>query len=205
MDGDNPVLLAFDAPLGWPSPLGASLVNRVAGQPLQSDIDRAFQRTADLEIQRRLKPRPLKVGADKIARTAHAALALPDEIRHQTGQPIPLAWDREKLAETKVIEVYQAAATLCSLGLRHQGYKKADQESVSRRREIIKRLRERIEIPRGIKILNQNAHVLDAVVCVLAGADFLNGNAVGPGPNHVAAARKEGWIWVREGDATKAP
>src|SRR5438045_731599 len=58
-DRDNPVLLAFDSPLGWPSPLWANLIGHVAGQPLQVDRDRAFQRTTDLEIHGRLKIRPL--------------------------------------------------------------------------------------------------------------------------------------------------
>lgn len=38
------------------------------------------------------------------------------------------------------------------------------------------------------------ADVLDAVVCLLAAADFLAGAC--PPPEHLDRARKEGWIWV---------
>jgi len=38
--------------------------------------------------------------------------------------------------------------------------------------------------------------VLDAVLCVVAGLDFLAGAA--PGPADPEAARREGWIWVKE-------
>lgn len=196
IDGDDPVLLAFDAPLGWPSPLGASLVVHVAGTPLETDIDSAFQRTTDLEIRRRFQIRPLEVGADKIARTAHAALALLDENRHETRLPIPLAWDWQKLGAAQVIEVYPAA-TLRTVLLPHKAYKKAKPEARRRRQEMIKGLREWIEIPAGITVLEQNADVLDAVVCVLAGADFLRGLCVEPELDQVKAAKKEGWIWVR--------
>ncbi len=39
-----------------------------------------------------------------------------------------------------------------------------------------------------------NADMLDAVVCILAGRDFLKGWAFKP--RDQAMARTEGWIWV---------
>ncbi len=39
-----------------------------------------------------------------------------------------------------------------------------------------------------------NADMLDAVVCILAGRDFLEGWAFKP--RDQAMARTEGWIWV---------
>ena len=39
--------------------------------------------------------------------------------------------------------------------------------------------------------------VLHAVLCLLAGVDFLSREAVAPEPERVALARREGWIWVR--------
>jgi hypothetical protein len=38
--------------------------------------------------------------------------------------------------------------------------------------------------------------VRDAVVCTLAGADFLAGRVMAP--DDLALARREGWIWVRQ-------
>jgi len=43
----------------------------------------------DDEIFARLEKRPLDVGADRIARTVHAALALLEELGRLPGQPIP--------------------------------------------------------------------------------------------------------------------
>ena len=54
-----------------------------------------------------------------------------------------------------------------------------------------------VALPRGMAILEHNADVLDAVVCVLAGVDFVTGQATGPGPDILEMAKKEGWIWVR--------
>jgi len=48
----------------------------------------------------------------------------------------------------------------------------------------------------NLDLLLDNPDVLDAVVCVLAGRDFLCGNA--RPPEHMDLALKEGWIWVRD-------
>jgi hypothetical protein len=41
----------------------------------------------------------------------------------------------------------------------------------------------------------ENADVLDAVVCLLAAADFLSGRAFPP--THPEQSQQEGWIWLR--------
>jgi hypothetical protein len=46
------------------------------------------------------------------------------------------------------------------------------------------------------QVLLENSHMLDAVVCVLAGADFLRGQCFRP--KNLLSSKKEGWIWVRE-------
>jgi hypothetical protein len=38
---------------------------------------------------------------------------------------------------------------------------------------------------------------LDALLCVVAGLNFMDGAALGPGPDERAVAEREGWIWVR--------
>jgi hypothetical protein len=68
---------------------------------------------------------PLDVGADRIARTAHAALRLLQELRERTHMSIPLAWDRNFKPEVQAIEVYPAGS-LKSYGIRHSGYKGND-------------------------------------------------------------------------------
>src|SRR5215468_8801728 len=68
------VLLALDAPLGWPVALGEALAMHQAGCPLPATANEMFRRLTDDHIYRRLGRRPLEVPADRIARAAHAAL-----------------------------------------------------------------------------------------------------------------------------------
>ena len=51
-----------------------------------------FWRTTDVFIQQKLKKTPLDLGADRIARTAYAALAVLGSLRAELGISIPLAW-----------------------------------------------------------------------------------------------------------------
>jgi hypothetical protein len=132
------------------------------------------------------------VDADRIARTAQATLRLVAGIRKLTGHPIALAWSREVLDGLAAIEVYPAA-TLSSHGLRASGYKNSRDEK--QRAEILQGLGERVEIePKLRTLLTSNADALDAVVCVLAGSDFICGHALPP-PD-LDEAKREGWIWV---------
>jgi hypothetical protein len=59
---------------------------------------------------------------------------------------------------------------------------------------LIEWLSEHIEIQGPTTLLEENADALDAVICVLAGWDFLRGSALAPTDPEQAA--KEGWIWV---------
>lgn len=106
------VLIALDAPLGWPQKLGVSLSAHRAGFPLQAEANQLFRRMTDVEIKNRLGKQPLEVGANLIARTAVAALSLLDEIRRVTGRPIPLAWVPEETEPWRAIEVYPAATRI---------------------------------------------------------------------------------------------
>ena len=74
-DADH-VLLAVDAPLGWPARLSPALAEHRAGDLITDDPALMFQRDTDRFIHQTLAKRPLDVGADRIARTAHAALRL---------------------------------------------------------------------------------------------------------------------------------
>jgi hypothetical protein len=80
-------------------------------------------------------------------------------------------------------------------GLQSRAYKKP--EAVQARIGILNGLE-----GLGIKIndrarLNakESADSLDAIICVLAGMDFLKGDAHPPEKSELAA--KEGWIWVK--------
>jgi predicted RNase H-like nuclease len=186
---DGSVLLAIDAPLGWPEAMGRTLVAHRAGEKIAVAPNEMFRRGTDRFIQSELYKTPLDVGADRIARTAHAALRLLSDIRTRVGRSIPLAWD-SRFSGVAAIEVYPAA-TLVAHGFRSAGYKAKAQ--LAERREIITSLRgEDIDIGTHESALEDSADTLDAAVCLLAAKDFLESRATCPANR--ALAEYEGWI-----------
>ena len=111
--------------------------------PIETPANATFCRTTDLFIQQKLKKTPLDVGADGIARTAYAALAILGNLRTELGMAIPLAWTPLDISPVAAIEVYPAA-TLLAHRIRSSGYKKHDQ--TEERREIVEALRARLTI-----------------------------------------------------------
>jgi hypothetical protein len=110
-------------------------------------------------------------------------------------RPIDLAWDVAVEPGVHAIEVYPAA-TLKILNWPSTGYKKKDQLDI--RQKILAKLKEEIALPSDTSIAEADADVLDAIVCVLAGQDFLTGKAQPPPDQELRdCAKKEGWIWVR--------
>ncbi len=191
-------LLALDAPLGWPAALGPALAAHRAGAVIREPSDRLFRRETDRDVHRRFRKMPLEVGAERIARTARAALETLDEVRSRTGLAIPLAWGPNETGRAAVIEVYPAG-TLLTHGFPAAGYKKPEQRPV--REAILDRLAGVLALPDDREPMLMDADRLDAAVCILAAADFLAGRAVPPGDQ--TTARKEGWIWVAGGTSTE--
>lgn len=195
LPANGPVLLTIDAPLGWPALLGSSLAQHQAGSPLTAVANQLFRRETDRFIQETLAKTPLDVGADRIARTAHAALVMLDQLRRQTGQPIPLAWRPEDVSTLQAIEVYPAGF-LSAIYDRGQVPAYKGKKGRDGRELIVNRLQHYLTLPADQTILTQNDNALDAVICVLCGADFLQGIAMPP--INQKKAQKEGWIWVRK-------
>ena len=131
------------------------------------------------------------MGADRIARTAFAALAMLREVRDAAGAPIPLAWTASPAERPAAIEVYPAA-TLKAHGLSVPGYKRY--QSGPARRDIQSFIERRLEDDCGFDVATGRHHVLDAILCVIAGLDFLAGDVYRPVDREVA--EREGWIWV---------
>ena len=190
--GGRPAVLAFDAPLGWPTALGTELSAHCAGKPVAAPPNEFFRRDTDRFVKELIGKQPLDVGADRIARTAHAALSLLAAVREGSGQSLPLLWDAESAGSGGALEVYPAA-TLTAHGLPSSGYKKASDRAV--REEIVAGLGTRCDLAVASEPMLENADVLDAAVCLLAAADFLSGSS--HSPPDPARAKKEGWIWVR--------
>jgi len=180
-------VIALDAPLGWPEPLAPALSGHLAGQPVGPAPNTLFRRFTDDEMYRRLEKRPLDVGADRIARTAVAALTLLDAIRGRVGLPIPLAWQPAEDCSLRAIEVYPAATRL-GHGAPDKGGSLVGLDKVLR------------FSPAPSAELSRDA--IDAAVCALAAADFLRGDAIPP--DDLQLAEREGWIWAPAGRPTMA-
>lgn len=190
----GPTLLALDAPLGWPTRLGETLVHHSAGMPLGAEADQLFSRYTDHFVHTMIDKKPLEVGANLIARAAHATLALLPAISTQSKQPVKLAWIPSIQPGISAIEVYPAA-TLKAHTLPSEKYKNR-KKVLENGQEILVGLGERLVLPEDTSLLMSDADALDAVVCVLAAADFLSGKTLAPPDKKLA--QKEGWIWVRD-------
>jgi hypothetical protein len=150
-----------------------------------------FRRYTDRFIQEKIGKTPLDVGADRIARTAYSALTLLGALRRRLRCNVPLAWSPEHRDSVAAIEVYPAA-TLLAHTINAGRYKKPGNHA--ERDGIINSLRSHLSLPEDTSPIRKSADALDAVVCLLAGADFLLGQAMPPADH--ALAKKEGWIWV---------
>lgn len=178
--GCEDVLIGLDAPLGWPKRLGPILREHRAGEPLGLESNLLFRRETDNAIKARLAKRPLEVGADRIARTAVAALALLARIRHAAGRPIPLAWGHLEEERWRAIEVYPAA-TRRAYGAVDKGGSLVG----------LDRFLDWTAVP---DLESHTTDVIDAAVCALAIGDFMRGLAMPPAD--LETAKIEGWIWA---------
>ena len=201
---EMPVLIAIDVPLGWPDAMkGRSFSTHRAGQPLEGGADWLFSRETDRQIRERLGKRPLEVGANLIARSAHGALGflrdLSREIHRQMDVPLPLAWSPRDLADGPcVVEVYPAA-TLEAHRFPPGNYKKRGDDGLPARKRILDCLAaQRWRIEPNADYIAKNDHMVDAALCVLAGWDFLDERAPAPNPDVRQRAEREGWIWASQ-------
>ena len=174
------VLLALDAPLGWPAALGEALAIHQAGWPLPRTANQLFRRETDDRIYERLGRRPLEVAADRIARATHAALCFLEDLRGAVGAPVELVWSRDWPGRFGVIEVYPAATRL-ALGVAKGGGSLAGLEG---------RLRF------SSSAMPSSEHERDAVVCLIAAEEFLAGRGEAPPLELMSRVRREGWIWA---------
>ena len=174
------VLIALDAPLGWPRALGESLHGHRAGAPIGANSNQLFRRAADALIKQHLGKLPLEVGANFIARTAASALVLLDCIRRETGRAIPLAWAPDESEPWRVIEVYPAATRIAHAAPDVGG--------------SLNGMAGLLDCSAVTPAVRASKDAADACVCALAAADFLQGRAIGPTDTETALI--EGWIWA---------
>ena len=190
--GAEAFVVALAAPLGWPQPLAASLLEHQAGEKLAAPRDTLFRRQTDRELRKALGRWPPEVGADRIARTGWAALELLSEIRGLSQRPVPLAWQQG--VESGAIEVYPAA-TLLAHGHSSTSYKAKTPAGRRARQDLLQRLAAEMTLEVASAVLIEDPNQFDAVLCVIAGADFARGVCVEPTDRELA--KREGFIWFR--------
>ncbi len=199
---DSRVLIAIDAPLGWPDAMRSEkFVRHSAGERMDVCADELFMRATDRQIRSRFNKTPLSVGADKIARTAHSALNFLSELSGKVNlDSLPLAWSPSDVQRSavSVIEVYPAA-TLLAHNVSTDNYKSKDPTIRGRAcRRIIDSLSESaLTLRVSIDSVARNDDTVDAAVCVLAGLDFLAGNSEEPEGHLLEQAKRESWIWTK--------
>jgi len=209
------VLIAIDAPLGWPKSLGKSLCRHKAGCAFSTPADQMFKRATDRWVRDEIKQKPLEIGADWIARTAYSALSFLLRLRNETGRTIPLAWEPGCAAGVSIIEVYPAATlkgrNIPSANCKGKEAREKQKCFVNWREDVINRLGMDGVWPSEDVVKNrlvfENEHVFDAVLCVQAAMDFAKGQTVSPSDAEIDGvrigiirAKKEGWIWVKKVD-----
>ncbi|HYC93355.1 MAG TPA: DUF429 domain-containing protein [Thermoanaerobaculia bacterium] len=166
-------VIAIDAPLGWPVAMAQALAEHAAGESLPKTASEMFSRDTDRFVQTTLTKRPLEVGTNLIARTAHSANQFLRVLREETRRPIPLLWSPDELSDAGVIEVYPAAT----------------------KRAIAPQSATDVLGLDAAAIAGANAHVADALWCAVAALHFVRGECAAP--LDPITSRREGWIWFR--------
>lgn len=184
---DEIVLFCMDSPLGWPDTMREVLPGHMAGELLGAESKDLFNRTTDLFIDETIQKRPLEVGANPIARTAAAALELLTTLRVMLRMELPLLWEQGPLERSGVIEVYPVATIIGRVGA-------GTKLNFKTKSDILLPI---LEMDFGLESLDLLAgsddHMLDAAMCVLAGADFIEKRC--HSPKDPDRAKREGWIW----------
>lgn len=192
---EGPVLIAIDAPLGWPQSLSAGLAAHRAGEaiPAPDGPARLWRRATDVDIHARFGKLPLEVGANYIARTAWVALEILSGVRQQVGREIPVILSPE---EEGAIETYPAATLRAVLGRPPGRYKAREPTEREGLLSALGAVLTMTDEARATALAVD--HAFDAAICVLAGADFLMGRVPDVPTETREAARREGWIHVRD-------
>lgn len=191
-------LLAMDAPLGWPSPMGRALAEHKAGAPIAIKANDLFRRYTDEVVRRTPGKSPLEVGADRIARTARTALSFLADLGVLVGKSIPLAWKARIDRGIYAIEVYPAGTLRVH---QRMGTVVGSANTDEKKRSLLNKMSEsgtlRFENEKDTAIANE--HVLDSVLCAASAVEFLEERVIFPRTeNERDLAQKEGWIWVRD-------
>lgn len=204
---DSPVLLCLDTPLGWPEEFKTHLADHKAGKALRWSDAELFRRLTDRYVHENYGKLPLEVGASWLGRTAYWSLLALDQLRSRVGKLELLTSAKEVFEQQfSFIEVYPAA-TLSAYHAEQAGSDNASKLDFigflvdQGKLEFEGKLRATLTEKNG-------EHLIDAVICAVAGADFIAGRC--ESLDEVASSlgvdvgdlmgrvESEGWIWVRK-------
>lgn len=212
------VLIAIDAPLGWP--IKFKVQEHSAGNFFEVDsLDDPksffFQRETERHIKKVTegsngKINPLEVTSSFIAGTTYSSLYLIDKINATYCKTVNeskmgcerMVFDRKEYDKPNfnlgVIEVYPSM-TLSVLCLPHDDYKwkkksEIPPEKAKRQNKIKNFISGEVKV--GVKKL-VNDDVIDAFICLITARSFLNDEVVKPEDLKISpdVYRKEGWIF----------
>jgi hypothetical protein len=216
----RPALVGLDAPLGWPAAMGRVLSGHRAGEAVGLPANDLFRRHTDRVVREHIGKQPLDVGADRIARTAVAALDLLAELRRLTGRALPVAtrgtppapWAQPTRpaqappggAEAPptpdaALEVYPAGRLIALRGEGYRrGYRGSGQAAEDIRRAMLRDLEAEIRYEADAEPAVADVDLLDAIICVCAVVDVLRGQCTPPEALGVPLEEidREGWIWL---------
>jgi hypothetical protein len=174
------VLIAIEAPLGWPKQLAETLINHSAGMPIETPANAMFRRTTDVFISTEAQKDSARCrrGPNRSHRLRSIGHCRQSSRGTWNANSAGVGADVSRVA---AIEVYPAA-TLVAHRIRSTGYKKPGR--TEERHQIVEALHARLTIGESVPDLTQSADLVDAAVCVLAGADFLSGVRNEPPGSH---------------------
>lgn len=190
--------VGIDCPLGWPDDFLAFLTAHASGDlapsPAESGDDlrrRLAHRRTDRVLQA-AGHRPLSVAADRIGLTAMRAALILDRLA-AAGAAV------DRSGAGVVAEVYPAAS-LRSWGLAHRQYEREGNRAA--RGELVRALVAQapwLDLGEHATLCADSDDALDAVVAALTARAAALGRCAGPPPEHLAQARREGWVRVPDG------
>ncbi|MCU1407792.1 MAG: hypothetical protein JWQ43_4095 [Glaciihabitans sp.] len=184
--------IGIDCAFGWPDDFLAFVTAHTAGARVDRSIDegmdwrrRLAYRETNRDVRRRTGRWPLSVATDRLGLTAMHCAALLDVLADRIG-PI------DRSGAGRVAEVYPSA-TLRGWGFTTRGYK----TDPAPRRLLVEELERRapwLDLAGNQELLVQSDDAFDAVIASLAARAHARGLTEPCPPEHLAQARREGWI-----------
>lgn len=174
--------IGIDAPFGWPQDFVEAVADWTATTWSKEGRDRFQFRETDREVRKRVGRWPLSVSANLLALPAMRAMALLR--RHRVS---------DHSGDGRFFEVYPAGSLFC-WKLRCRGYKRIDAECARFRQEMLKELRAKLPWVKVPESYTESSDALDALVASLTARVAAQKLTIGPTPDQLPLARREGWI-----------